>query len=93
MSKLYTWPDKDPDEVLDYIINWGQRLSGDKIVSSSFSVTSGSVEITASSFNDTVATVWLSDGSNNQTCKINNIIVTEAGRTMSQSVSIKVKTK
>lgn len=36
-----TWPDKDPDEVLDYQLDWGTRLGTDTIVTSTWVVPTG----------------------------------------------------
>jgi hypothetical protein len=30
---MLTWPKKDPDDILDYAIDWSARLDGDKIAS------------------------------------------------------------
>ena len=35
-----SWPSKDPDEVLDYELDWSLRLAGDTIVTSTWTVPS-----------------------------------------------------
>ena len=54
-----TWPKKDPDEVLDYSIDWSARLNGDTISSSIWEVPTG---ITKNSdyFTDDATVIWLS---------------------------------
>jgi hypothetical protein len=53
--------EKDPDAVLDYAIDWTDRLGSDTISTSTWTVPSG---ITKDSDNKTTAktTIWLSGG-------------------------------
>lgn len=88
-----TWPPKDPNEVLDYSIDWSQRLNGDVINASSWTV-GGTLVAANTSFSNTVSTVWLSGGTANSaplSCKCQ--ITTLAGRTMDQSVQIVIQNK
>jgi hypothetical protein len=91
MSKA--WPPKDPDEVLDYDINWAPRLvSGDTIASSTFSVPVGDVVIyDGTPFTATATKVWLSGGTANTECRVNNRVVTAEGRTMDQTVKLRIQ--
>ncbi len=84
-----TWPAKDPDEVLDYEIDWTARLAGDTIASSTWTVPSG---LTGSSqtHTDTTATTWLAEGTAGESYSILNRVVTSGGRTMDQTVTIKI---
>lgn len=90
-----SWPYKDPDEVLDYQVDWSDRLdTGDTISSSSFTVSEGTgLTIDSSTYTDDTATVWLSAGTEGENYVINNRIVTANGRTFDQSVKIRVKTR
>ena len=90
------WPDKDPDEVLDYELDWQDadypRLAaGETIATSTVTVTSGTVDIDSDSNDGTVVTVWLSGGTLNETCEILNRVVTSAGRTYDHSVKIRIR--
>jgi len=88
------WPSKDPDEVLDYQLDWTARLDGDTISSSSWAVASGSgLTIDSDSETTTLTTVWLSAGTEGTTYTLTNTIVTAASRTMEQSVRIRIKEK
>ena len=87
-----TWPDKDPDEVLDYRINWAPRLAGDTIASSIWIVPTGITEDDAEN-TTTTTTIWLSGGSLKTNYSLVNRITTAAGRTMDQTVTIRVSTK
>lgn len=95
------WPNKDPNEVLDYVINWTPKIpSGDSIQSVAHSVALGDVVIddedfdnagTGSAVNTTV--VWLSAGTIGEPCEINCRVVTVLGRTMDQTVKLTIKAK
>lgn len=103
-----SWPAKDPDEILDYDIDWTSRLyspaeldlvdagqtvvPADIILTSTFTLPIG---ITANSSSNTTTTtkVWLAGGTDGQTYLILNRIVTSGGRTMDQTVKLKVKSK
>jgi hypothetical protein len=86
------WPNKDPDEVLDYAIDWSQRLAGDIIVTSTFTVPTGIV-MNSQSKTNTMTTIWLSGGSEGVSYDILNRIVTNGGRTMDQTVELRVRSK
>lgn len=90
---LNNWPDKDPDEILDYRLNWRARIeAGDYIVSSSWVIPAGLIEGTAT-YTDYTTTVWLSGGTVDTTYNIKNTITTHAGRTMEYTVRLRVVDK
>lgn len=86
-----SWPSKDPGELLDYQIDWSALLDGDTIDSSSFAVLSGSVVIDSSSIDNVTTTVWLSGGTLNETCTVENTIETAVGRIFQQSVRLRIR--
>ena len=89
-----TWPSKDPDEVLDYSIDWSARMANDSIVASSFIVAPGAnVAIVANSYSNTMTTVWLAAGTAGRVAKVTNHVVTAAGREFDQSVSLTIQQK
>lgn len=83
---------KDPDEVLDYAIDWKSRLAGDAIVSSTWIVPDGLTQDQAS-VSGSRTTIWLSGGVVNQVYNVLNRITTVGGRTMDQTVPLTVKSK
>jgi len=75
---------KDPEEVLDFRVDWGDWLESmgdeDTISSSEFTVGSGLTKDSESN-TTTSATVFLSGGTTGERYTVKNEIVTAAGRT------------
>lgn len=97
---MTTWPTKDPNEVLDYEVIWGDdptyglgRLEvGETIATSVFSVVEGTVIINSSSIVGNVTVVWLSGGTSGEKCQILDRITTSAGRTYDHTVTLRIRT-
>lgn len=94
-----SFPNKDPEEVLDFSIDWSPRVGADTIVSSTWIIAEGGSGLTiegpphAPSFVPTQTTIWLSDGVLGTSYLLTNHIATAAGREMEQSVKLKIKAK
>jgi hypothetical protein len=88
----YYAPDKDPDAVLDYSIDWGDWLGTDKIATSTWTVSPG-INASGASKTDTTATIWLSGGTAGQTYTVHNRITTVGGRTNDQTFKISCNEK
>jgi hypothetical protein len=84
------WPNKDPDDVLDFQIDWSARLGTDTISTSTWTLNSGSVVLGTDTKTATTATIWLSGGTLGDWCELDNTIVTAGGRTLEQLVKIKI---
>lgn len=87
-----SWPAKDPDERLDYSIDWSKRLGTDRITTSTWTVPTGITQDGALNTSK-VATIWLIGGTLDQTYEITNRITTAGERTMEQTVKISIKRK
>lgn len=87
-----SWPFKDPNEVLDYIIDWSARLETDTISTSTWIVPSG-ITKNSDSHTTTTTTAWLQGGTEGDSYSLVNRVVTAASRTMDQTVKLKVKSK
>ena len=82
---------KDPQAVLDYSIDWRDWLGDTEVIStSSWTVESGLTEDSDSN-TDTVATVWLSGGTDGNCYDVTNSITTDEGRTDNRTIMIEVK--
>lgn len=80
---------KDPNAVLDYVMDWARWLGTDTIVASVWVVPTGLVK-TSDSHTDTQAKVWLSGGVKGRTFTVTNRITTAAGRTDDRSFLLEV---
>lgn len=79
--------EKDPDETLDFIINWATHLGSDTISTSTWAAATG-ITIDSETETTTTATVWLSGGTLKAFYLVTNTIVTAGGRTLEQSIRI-----
>lgn len=80
---------KDPNDVLDYVVDWTSWLDTDTIFTSTFTVPTGLV-LDSSSNTTKTATAWISGGYTNQSYTVTNQIVTTLGRTVERSFQIVV---
>lgn len=96
---MITWPSKDPNEVLDYQLDWAdpaspRLLTGETLLTSTFTVVSGDVVINSTAFAPTgLTTVWLSGGTAGTVCEILNRVTTSGGRTYDQTMRLRIRTK
>ena len=90
---ILRWPDKDPNETLDYRLNWRARIpAGDKITSSAWSSPAG-ITKGVNTYTDYTTTLWLSAGTIGETYSFTNTVNTQAGRILEQTVEITVVSK
>ncbi len=78
---------KDPDETLDYYIDWVTFLAGDTISASTWIVPTGITQVSISN-TTTRTTIWLSGGTIGESKLITNRITTAAGRIKEQKIFI-----
>lgn len=92
---MVSWPAKDPNEVLDYRVDWTDRLlDGETISTSDFTLASGDVMIDSEpSPVAGVATVWLSGGTEGTVSVLTNRITTSSARTYDQSARLRIRSK
>jgi hypothetical protein len=83
---------KDPNEILDYTIDWSARVqANDSIVS--FTVTGSGINVDSSVLSNNIITVWLSGGNVGSETSVLTRVVTTEGRTMDQTVKLKIVDK
>lgn len=92
------WPSKDPDDVLDYRIDWlgdasepGHLYGLDDAISDSTWIVPAGITKDSDTNDDGSTTIWLSGGTAGETYEIVNRITTDDGRVFDQTVKIKVK--
>lgn len=83
---------KDPQAVLDYVIDWSAWLEEDTISASEWSAPDG-ITVVTDSFTDTTATVWLSGGAVGESYDVTNGISTDGGRDDDRTITILVQQK
>lgn len=91
------FPFKDPEEVLDYDLDWTQRLDGDTITMSTWTLSSANPDtaliIDSDEETASVTKIWLSEGTIGQTYEVTNHIITAGGREMEQTCRLRIKAK
>jgi hypothetical protein len=92
------WPSKDPDEVLDYKLDWlgtasdpGPLYGLSDIISNSLWVLPSGISKESDTHDDGSTTIWLSGGSAGETYQILNRITTADGRVFDQTVKLPMK--
>lgn len=102
----YRWPNKDPNEVLDYSIDWSRFLvggatvasvawfidneSGNKVSFEPVAVVNGLQPVSVTN-TTTVTTIYLGLGTLNKTYKLYCQMTDTQGRTAERTVTISVK--
>ena len=84
------WPDKDPEDILDYGGLWQPFLAGDTIASSTWTVPEGLTKQSEGHDADSTL-IWLADGTDGVTYTLLNRIVTTGGRRRRWAITITVK--
>lgn len=81
-----TFPPKDPDERLDYGLNWSARLTqGDKITSHALTVEEGTLVVSASTHTETQVNFWAEGGTPGEVTQMLCRVTTQLGRIMDQT--------
>ena len=91
MAIRWTEP-KDPDEMLDYVIDWTIALEGDTIAAATWTVPDG-ITSGMQSNTETSATIWISGGELDQNYTLLNQITTAGGRVREQTCTLRVSAK
>lgn len=88
------WPAHDPDELLDYGIDWTPRLEpGDRIAASTWTAHDPGPILSAPAATDTATLVWITGGTPGESYRIFNRVTTAAGRVMDQTKRLTVREK
>jgi hypothetical protein len=88
-----TWPPKDPDEVLDYQVDWSDRLNGDTLSTSVWTISDPALVEDSSEISGDNTIIWLSAGTLGEAYDLLNRVTTTGGRTMDQTVRLRIKAK
>lgn len=90
-----TWDPKDPDEVLDYKLDWSARMVEDDTITTSIWLPVDGLTVDSDDIGEDGAstTIWLSGGTLDASYDLTNRVTTSGGRTMDQTVKLKIKAK
>lgn len=96
MSAL-RWPDKDPDERLDYVLRWDAEMDavGDEIIHSLWFIVDDdeTLVIESDGVRNHETYVWLTHGEAGRSYQLTNRITTAAGRIYDRSVLLVILEK
>ena len=85
---------KDPDETLDYPIDWSHVLTtGETVASAAWDVPTGLTQPRAPTLVTPLTTVWLSGGTDGVSYIVGCLMTTSAGRVFDRSFTLKVRQK
>jgi len=87
------WPDKDPQAIKDYGLDWAALLAaGETITDSTWAIApTGELTATDESILGSVAIVWLSGGVSGTAYAATNTVTTSRGMSDQRTVAIKAK--
>ena len=89
----FKWPNKDPDETLDYSMDWSRFLGFDHLTATGATI-NGNLTSVAGTLRDstnTVCTIRFSAGTNNTTYKITSQITDSTGLVSERVVRLRIK--
>lgn len=84
---------KDPDDVLDYGFDWSLWLGVNETISTSTWILSPGITQNSATNTNTATTVWLSSGVAGTPYSVTNRVVTNQGRTVDRTMTIRVTNK
>ena len=94
---MLKWPDKDPDERLDYMMNWAREMQArnDSIIKSEWFIVDddGSLTIESDGLSGHKSYVWLTGGDHGRGYQLTNRVHTSGGRIFDRSVLLLVVEK
>lgn len=91
------WPAKDPDDVLDYSIDWSEQLEADgaegypDTISNVVWTVPAPLSKNSQTLGSGIATAWISGGEDGTRYEIRCRITTSGGRTYDRTVSLAVR--
>ena len=93
MTERIYWPDKDPDEILDFGFDWSTTLGTDAISTSTWIITGPDSLLlnNSNSFTTATTTIWLKNGTAGGIYEITNRITTSGTRTYDQTAVVLIK--
>lgn len=88
-NNMHNWPNKDPDDVLDYAVDWSEALDGDTIDTHQWIVPEG-INLDRQEMQGNIAIAWLSGGEERKSYRITSRLFTAAGRQIDRTAMVHV---
>lgn len=92
MSAL-SWPSKDPNEVLDFGLDWTAAFNSEEVIVASLWEVPPGLIVLQEGFDSRAAVIWLAGGADATVYVLVNRVTTSQGRTYDQSVRLKAKSR
>ena len=103
----YKWPDKDPDETIDYSVDWSRFIPNDTLSASTWFIQDAAgakeqvsnaevvdgLQFVQSTISGKVATARFALGTNNKQYRVTCQITTGGGLVFERSIFLKIKEK
>ena len=103
----YRWPDKDPDETVDYSVDWSRFIPNDTLSASSWFIQDAAgakeqvsnaevvdgLQFVQSTISNKTATARFALGTNNKQYKVTCQITTGDGLVFERAIFLKIKEK
>lgn len=94
---MLSWPNKDPDERLDYVMDWTAEMSArqDDIIQSLWFIVNDDATLTIESdgVDGHLTYVWLTGGEDRRNYQLTNRVTTSGGRIYDRSVLLLITQK
>lgn len=89
---MIQWPNKDPEDIVNYGLDWTTWLAGDTIATAEFEITQGTVSIVSQSHDTTKALCRLSGGTLGELAKlVCTITTTTSEETKQETCLLRIK--
>lgn len=87
------WDPKDPQDEDFFELDWTDRLTSETIATSVWTSTPTGLTHGSTSNTTLVTRIWLTSGTDGEIYELTNRITTTAGKTLDQTVRLKVKSR
>lgn len=93
MRRKLIWPEKDPDEVLDYGIEWSERLGDKQIAGVQWTVPAGLTLVSQAAPAGTITTIIIGGGVEGVTYKVGCRLTTTDGLILEESPQLRIRSR
>ena len=89
---MITWPSKDPDELLDYGLDWTSQLDGATIMLSEWDIIEGAgIALSGASITGGVTGIRVGGGTLGEAARIENTVTLSSGEVLQETAYLPIK--